>query len=169
MVEKTGAIRVVENGRTLPQPFLDITEKVSGGAEQGFLSMAFDPDYPRSGLFYIDYTDTDGDTRVVSYRRSSEIPSGRPRQRPGRAAQDQPYDNHNGGQLQFGPGGDLYIGFGDGGSAGDPTDLPGPSTCSARSSASTSPSPAPDRGSMPSGCETRGVSHSTGKRRAGDR
>ena len=100
MVEKTGAIRVVEDGRTLPQPFLDISDKVSGGSEQGLLSMAFAPDYARSGRFYVDYTDTDGDTRVVSYRRSPDDPL---RADPGSArvvlAQDQPYDNHNGGQL----------------------------------------------------------------------
>ncbi len=121
VVEKTGAIRVVEGGRTLPQPFLDIGSKVSGGSEQGLLSMAFSPDYSRDGLFYVDYTNTEGDTRVVSYRRSS---GDHLRADPGSArvvlAQDQPYDNHNGGQLEFGPGGQLYIGFGDGGSEGDP-------------------------------------------------
>jgi glucose/arabinose dehydrogenase len=121
VVEKTGAIRVVGDGKTLPQPFLDISNLVSGGSEQGLLSMAFAPDYASSGLFYVDYTDVDGDTRVVSYRRAADDPL---RAEPGSARvvlrQDQPYDNHNGGQLQFGPGGDLYIGFGDGGSAGDP-------------------------------------------------
>jgi glucose/arabinose dehydrogenase len=121
VVEKTGAIRVVEDGRILPQPFLDIGEEVSGGSEQGLLSMAFSPDYSSSGLFYVNFTNTEGDTRVVSYRRSPGDPL---RADPGSArvvlAQDQPYDNHNGGQLEFGPGGDLYIGFGDGGSAGDP-------------------------------------------------
>jgi glucose/arabinose dehydrogenase len=121
VVEKTGAIRVVSGGRILPQPFLDIGEMVSGGAEQGLLSMAFSPDYSQSGRFYVDYTDTGGDTRVVSYRRSSEDPL---RADPCSArvilAQDQPFDNHNDGQLQFGPGDELYIGFGDGGSAGDP-------------------------------------------------
>jgi glucose/arabinose dehydrogenase len=121
VVEKTGAIRVVEDGRVLPQPFLDIGGEVSGGSEQGLLSMAFSPDYSSSGLFYVNYTNTEGDTRVVSYRRSSGDPL---RADSGSArvvlAQDQPYDNHNGGQLAFGPGGLLYIGFGDGGSAGDP-------------------------------------------------
>ena len=121
VVEKTGAIRVVEDGRTLPQPFLEISDKVSGGSEQGLLSMAFAPDYARSGSFYVDYTDTAGDTRVVSYERSPHDPL---RADPGSArvvlAQDQPFDNHNGGQLQFGPGGALYVGFGDGGSEGDP-------------------------------------------------
>ena len=121
VVEKTGAIRVVRNGRILPQPFLDISELVSGGSEQGLLSMAFSPDYSRDGVFYVDYTDTDGDSRIVSYRRSSDEPL---RADPSTArvvlALDQPYENHNGGQLQFGPGGRLYIGFGDGGSAGDP-------------------------------------------------
>ncbi len=121
VVEKTGAIRVVQDGRILPQPFLDIGGKVSGGSEQGLLSMAFSPDYASSGRFYVDYTNTEGDTRVVSYRRSPGDPLRADR---GSArvvlAQDQPYENHNGGQLAFGPGGQLYIGFGDGGSAGDP-------------------------------------------------
>ena len=121
VVEKTGEIRVVGDGSALPQPFLDLTDKVSGSSEQGLLSMTFAPDYARSGLFYVDYTDTAGDTRVVSYRRSAGDPL---RADPGSArvvlAQDQPFDNHNGGQLQFGPGGSLYVGFGDGGSEGDP-------------------------------------------------
>ncbi len=120
VVEKTGAIRVVEGGRTLRQPFLEIGEKVSGGSEQGLLSMAFAPDYAGSGLFYVDYTDTDGNTRVVSYRRSSDPRRADPASARVVLSQDQPYENHNGGQLQFGPGGDLYIGFGDGGSEGDP-------------------------------------------------
>jgi glucose/arabinose dehydrogenase len=121
VVEKTGAIRVVEDGRVLPRPFLDIGGRVSGGSEQGLLSMAFSPDYSRNGLFYVDYTNTAGDTRVVSYRRSS---ADRLRADPTSArvvlAQDQPFDNHNGGQLQFGPDDALYVGFGDGGSEGDP-------------------------------------------------
>ncbi|MGZ8667260.1 MAG: PQQ-dependent sugar dehydrogenase [Solirubrobacterales bacterium] len=121
VVEKTGAIRVVGDGRILPQPFLDIGGEVSGGSEQGLLSMAFSPNYASSGLFYVNYTNTEGDTRVVSYRRSSGDPlRADPRSARLVLAQDQPYDNHNGGQLEFGPGGKLYIGFGDGGSAGDP-------------------------------------------------
>ncbi len=121
VVEKTGAIRVVEGGRIRQQPFLDISDLVSAGSEQGLLSMAFPPDYADSGRFYVDYTNADGDTRVVSYRRSAGDPlQADPASARVVLAQDQPYENHNGGQLQFGPEGDLYIGFGDGGSAGDP-------------------------------------------------
>ena len=81
--------------------------------------MAFHPSYAANRLFYVNYTDNNGDTRVVEYRA-----------RPGRSPQqvrellfvDQPYANHNGGQLQFGPDGFLYVGMGDGGSRADPED-----------------------------------------------
>lgn len=121
IVEKTGVIRVVKGGAALPTPFLDISGQVSRGGEQGLLSMAFDPGYAKNRRFYVDFTDTAGDTRVVRYRASASNPdvavasSARVILRV-----DQPYDNHNGGQLQFGPDGRLYIGMGDGGSAGDP-------------------------------------------------
>jgi glucose/arabinose dehydrogenase len=122
VVEKGGTIRVLEpGGRVAEEPFLDVSDQVSTGSEQGLLSLAFAPDYARSGRLYVDYTDTDGDTRVVEYRRSS---ADRLRADEGTARQvlvvDQPFSNHNGGLVLFGPGGDLYIGLGDGGSAGDP-------------------------------------------------
>jgi glucose/arabinose dehydrogenase len=117
IVEQIGRIRVVQRGRVLPTPFLDIQELTEARGEQGLLSMAFHPKYATNHLFYVDYTDNQGDTRVVEYRA-----------RPGRSPQrvrellfvDQPYANHNGGQLEFGPDGYLYVGMGDGGSAGDP-------------------------------------------------
>ena len=163
VVEKTGEIRVMKDGSTLPQPFLDITDKVSGASEQGLLSMAFAPDYARSGLFYVDYTDTAGDTRVVSYRRSAGDPL---RADPGSArvvlAQDQPFDNHNGGQLQFGPGAPSMSASAMAARRATPTGPPRTARpCSARSSASTPPSPAPGHGSTPWGCATRGASPST--------
>ena len=121
VVEQAGRIRVIRDGRVLDEPFLDISGNVVSGGEQGLLSLAFAPDYPRSGLFYVDYTDTDGDTRVVEYRRSAGDPY---RADPGSAREllfvDQPFANHNGGLVLFGPDGRLYIGLGDGGSAGDP-------------------------------------------------
>jgi len=121
VVEQSGAIRVVSGGRLLPKPFLDIGNQISSGGEQGLLSMAFAPDYERSGRFYVDYTDTSGDTRVVEYRRSGSDPR---RADPASARPvlkvDQPESNHNGGQLQFGPDGFLYISLGDGGSEQDP-------------------------------------------------
>jgi glucose/arabinose dehydrogenase len=117
VVEQPGRIRVIENGRLSPQPFLDITSAVQSGGEQGLLSVAFHPDYANNGLFYVDYTDLDGDTRVVEFEaRGAEAPV-RKREL---LFVDQPYANHNGGQLAFGPDGRLYVGMGDGGSGGDP-------------------------------------------------
>jgi glucose/arabinose dehydrogenase len=120
VVEKVGRIRIIQNGNLLPAPFLDLTTSVSSGSEQGLLGVAFHPSYASNGFFYVDYTDRDGDTRVVRYRVSSD---------PNRAdassaklllAVDQPFSNHNGGLVVFGPDGMLYIGLGDGGSGGDP-------------------------------------------------
>jgi len=130
VVEKTGRVQIVRDGQRVSRPFLDLSDQVSTGSEQGLLSLAFAPDYRRSGLLYVDYTDTAGDTRVVEYRRSSSDPLVAD---PGSAREvlgvDQPYANHNGGLLLFGPGETrkgsqapelLYIGLGDGGSEGDP-------------------------------------------------
>jgi glucose/arabinose dehydrogenase len=117
VVEQPGRIRVIENGRLSPQPFLDITSAVQSGGEQGLLSVAFHPDYADNGLFYVDYTDLDGDSRIVEFEvRGAEAPT-RTREL---LFVDQPYANHNGGQLAFGPDGRLYVGMGDGGSGGDP-------------------------------------------------
>jgi glucose/arabinose dehydrogenase len=119
VVEQTGrVVRVASDGGE-PQTFLDLTDLVTSGGEQGLLSMAFAPDFAESGLFYVDYTDMDGNTQVVEY----SAPQGRVAD-PGSARPvievDQPFSNHNGGQLQFGPDGLLYIGLGDGGSEDDP-------------------------------------------------
>lgn len=119
VVEKAGRIRVVKDGRILAQPFLDLRSQVSTDAEQGMLSMAFAPDYASSRRFYVNYTDTSGDTRVVEYRARVANPDRAAFRRPVLRVR-QPADNHNGGQLQFGPDGYLYIGMGDGGGSGDP-------------------------------------------------
>lgn len=128
VVEKTGYIRIVTiaNGvyTLLATPFLDIDLLVgSGGNEQGLLGLAFHPDYAANGYFYVNYTNNSGDTIVARYRVSK---SNANLADPASALQvlfvDQPYSNHNGGQLQFGPDGYLYIGLGDGGSGGDPQD-----------------------------------------------
>jgi glucose/arabinose dehydrogenase len=111
-------IRVVRDGRTLDRPFLDIRPLVTSGGEQGLLSMAFAPDYARSGLFYVYYTDTDQNQRVVEYRRGRDGAAD-----PGSARlvleMDDSESNHNGGLLLFGPDRLLYIGTGDGGGGGD--------------------------------------------------
>ena len=116
VVEQPGRIRVLEGSRVLEVPFLDITEKVQSGGEQGLLSVAFHPDYEENGLFYVNYTNLGGDTRVSEYR----VAGGTAGESRPLLAVDQPYANHNGGQLAFGPDGLLYVGMGDGGSGGDP-------------------------------------------------
>jgi glucose/arabinose dehydrogenase len=113
IVEQVGRIRVAVNGKLRGKAFLDIRSKVRSGGEQGLLSVAFHPKYRTNHKFYVDYTDTAGDTRVVEYNSKTK----RSRQL---LFVDQPYPNHNGGQLQFGPDGWLYVGMGDGGSGGDP-------------------------------------------------
>ena len=117
-VEQQGVVRVVEGGKVRAQPFLDIHSQVSFGGERGLLSIAFHPLYARNHLFYVDFTDQNGDSRVVEYRSNGRaaIPSSA-RQL---FFERQPFPNHNGGQLAFGPDGLLYIGLGDGGSGGDP-------------------------------------------------
>jgi glucose/arabinose dehydrogenase len=117
VVEQGGRIRIVERGRLRGRPFLDITGEVVSGGEQGLLSVAFAPDYEESRRFYIDYTDVNGDTRVVEYEARGEDSPVRRREL---LFVEQPYANHNGGQLAFGPDGRLYVGMGDGGSGGDP-------------------------------------------------
>ncbi|MEP7010410.1 MAG: PQQ-dependent sugar dehydrogenase [Acidobacteriota bacterium] len=122
IVQRNGAIRILKNGSLLPGNFLDLTEKITEEGEGGLLSMAFHPRYAENGLFFVNYTDTEGDTVIARYHRSGEDPD---LADSGSATRllwiDQPYSNHNGGQLQFGPDGYLYIGMGDGGSAGDPS------------------------------------------------
>ena len=121
VVEKTGRIRIVKDGAVLARPFLDLSGIVSSDGERGVLSVAFDPRYASNRRFYVDYTNTAGDTRVVRYTASAQDPN-----RASAASRrvllriHQPYSNHNGGQLQFGPDGRLYVGMGDGGSEGDP-------------------------------------------------
>ena len=118
VVEQAGRIVVLDRGKLRTEPFLDIRSLVRSGGEQGLLSVAFDPGYATNRRFYVDYTDRSGDTRVVEYRSdgTKAIPSS--------AHQllfvDQPYPNHNGGQLEFAPDGSLWVGMGDGGSGGDP-------------------------------------------------
>jgi glucose/arabinose dehydrogenase len=118
VVQQGGRIMVVRGGKKLAQPFLDLSSKTNGGGEQGLLSMAFAPDYAKSGLFYVDYTDDNGNSRIVEYKRASADRAD-PRSARTVLTQDQPEPNHNGGLVKFGPDGLLYIGFGDGGGAGD--------------------------------------------------
>jgi glucose/arabinose dehydrogenase len=116
-VEQVGRIRYLVNGR-VRGTFIDLRDRITSGGEQGLLSVAFSPNYKRNHRFYVDYTDKQGNTRVVEFRS-----------RNGRGVKStarqllfvrQPYANHNGGELQFDRNGLLYVGMGDGGSAGDP-------------------------------------------------
>jgi len=124
IVEKLGRIRIVENGTLLATPFLDIDPIVnSSGNEQGLLGLAFHPDYTNNGFFYVDYIDAGGDTVVSRFSVSAADPNvADPISELKILQVAQPYSNHNGGQLAFGPDGYLYIGLGDGGSGGDPGD-----------------------------------------------
>ncbi len=117
---QAGEVRIWDGTRMLPAPFLDIRDLVSSGGERGLLSIAFHPRYAQNGFFFVNYTNLNGHTVIARYRVSSD---------PNRADRstarellfiEQPFPNHNGGQLQFGPDGYLYIGMGDGGSGGDP-------------------------------------------------
>jgi glucose/arabinose dehydrogenase len=127
VVEQAGRIRAFRSGMLLPADFLDLRSAVRSGGEQGLLGMAFSPDYASTGRFYVNFTNTSGATVVSRFRRSADPvvadPASRFDLRWGAAARpviDQPFANHNGGHLAFGPDGYLYIGLGDGGSASDP-------------------------------------------------
>jgi glucose/arabinose dehydrogenase len=121
VVEQCGRVIRVEDGEPQSEPFLDLSGEVSCGGEQGLLSIAFAPNYERFGLLYVDYTDIAGNTQVVEYRRDRDDPTiADPESARTVLSQEQPFSNHNGGLLLFGPDDLLYVGLGDGGSAGDP-------------------------------------------------
>ena len=122
IVEQPGRIRVAKNGQLPATPFLDLTALVQFGGEQGLLGLAFHPYFRDNGLFFVNYTRRDdGATVVARYRVSVTDPN---RADPASAVQllliPQPFANHNGGALKFGPDGYLYVATGDGGSANDP-------------------------------------------------
>jgi glucose/arabinose dehydrogenase len=124
VVQRSGQVMLLLNGHVQARPFLDITNLVysQGSDEQGLLGLAFPSNYASSGLFYVDYTTAGNDIRVVQYQRSpSDANLANPASaRLVMAIDHHLYTNHNGGQLAFGPDGDLYIGVGDGGSEDDP-------------------------------------------------
>jgi glucose/arabinose dehydrogenase len=117
VAQKTGQVMVIRDDAVNPLPVLDLSAEVSQGGEQGLLGLAFSPD---GRFLYVNYTDEAGDTRVVEYEVGADgRAAGSGRQV---LAVDQPYSNHNGGHLAFGPDGYLYIGLGDGGAGNDPDD-----------------------------------------------
>jgi len=115
VAQKTGAVVRLHDGQADTQPVLDLTGEVSLGSEQGLLGIVFSPD---GRDLYVNYTDVNGDTHVTAYRWREDRAD--PETRRDVLFIDQPYSNHNGGNLTFGPDGYLYIGLGDGGSGGDP-------------------------------------------------
>jgi glucose/arabinose dehydrogenase len=126
IVEQSGRIRVLRDGTILAEDFLDISSSVLSGGERGLLGLAFPPDSVAGGRFFVNFTNRSGDTVVARFRRSSDPVVADPSSRfdlrwgGGQAFIPQPFSNHNGGHLAFGPGGYLYIGLGDGGGANDP-------------------------------------------------
>lgn len=120
IVEQPGRIRLVEDGLVAPVAFLDIADRVRFGGERGLLGLAFHPDYGRNGRFFVNYTRRDDGATVLSEFRRSSVSGVALRDERILMVVAQPYANHNGGMVTFGPDGYLYIGRGDGGSVGDP-------------------------------------------------
>ncbi|MFT3894973.1 MAG: PQQ-dependent sugar dehydrogenase [Anaerolineales bacterium] len=121
VIEKPGRIRIIQDGQLLEAPFLNIQDRVgSSGNEQGLLGLAFHPDYQQNGKFFVNYTDTNGNTVIARFQVSSDPNVADPNSEVDLLHVDQPFANHNGGVLAFGPDGYLYAGLGDGGSQGDP-------------------------------------------------
>ena len=122
MVEQAGIIKILNPDATVnPTPFLNITSLISSGGERGLLGLAFHPDYVNNGYFFVYYTNTTGDTQVARYTVDAiDSNLADPTTAVLIIDVDQPYSNHNGGCIQFGVDGFLYIGLGDGGSGGDP-------------------------------------------------
>jgi len=120
VVEQGGLVKIVQNGSTLSTPFLDLRSAVACCGEQGLLSIAFHPDYPSVRRVYANFTNNAGDTRVVEYRVNEPLTQAVRSTARVLLTIDQPYANHNGGQLLFGNDRYLYVPTGDGGSGGDP-------------------------------------------------
>ncbi len=118
VVEQSGRVQIVDNGQLLGTPFLDIENLVRFQGEQGLLSMAFHPDYAANGFVYVYYTDLGGSSRVVRYTAAGNAVDVNSALTIMTIAQ--PFGNHNGGQLAFGPDNMLFVALGDGGSGGDP-------------------------------------------------
>lgn len=120
VVQQTGQIRVLVGGKLREQPFLDIASLISTGGERGLLGLAFHPDYSRNGYFFVNYTDRGGQTVVARYQANQGSRQAITSSETVVMRIPQPFANHNGGMIAFGPDGFLYLGMGDGGSGGDP-------------------------------------------------
>ena len=120
LVQQNGVIRILRGGAVLSRPFLDISSKTTGTGERGLLGLAFPPGFAQSRRFYVHYTDLRGDTTLALYRVGADPDIADPASEVVLLKVTQPFSNHNGGQISFGPDGYLYFGLGDGGSGGDP-------------------------------------------------
>jgi len=120
IVERDGKIKMSDDGNILPYTFLNISAKVSSGGERGLLGFAFDPDFDLNRTIYVNYTNTVGNSVIAAYVADDDSLFVNPLTETIFFTVNQPYSNHNGGRIQFGPDGYLYIGFGDGGLANDP-------------------------------------------------
>lgn len=120
IVEQSGVIRVFRDNEILVKPFLDISLQVSCCGERGLLGLAFHPEYNQNGFFFINYTDINGNTVISRFQVSDDVDQANLSSETKLLIVEQPFPNHNGGSLAFGPEGYLYLGLGDGGSGGDP-------------------------------------------------
>lgn len=121
ILEQEGLIRIVQDQELLVEPFLDIRDRVGSSAnEQGLLGLTFHPQYTQNGYLYVNYTDKNGGTVIARFSVSADPGLADPESEIRLLQIPQPYGNHNGGALAFGPDGYVYIGTGDGGSGGDP-------------------------------------------------
>ncbi len=120
VIEKQGTIRIIKNGQLLDASFLDLTGEVNSAAsERGLLGLAFHPAYAQNGLFFVNYTNAQGNTVISRFSASPPADQADPSTETPVLTINQPAPNHNGGNLVFGPDGYLHIGMGDGGGAGD--------------------------------------------------
>lgn len=121
VAEQEGSLRILQDGRLVDRPFLEISDRIKAGGERGLLGVAFHPKYPEDPRVFVNYTDENGDTRISSFTVDPADPDlADPSSEVRLLFIEQPYPNHNGGALAFGPDGFLYIATGDGGSGGDP-------------------------------------------------
>ena len=128
VAQQNGHVRVIRSGAVLPADFIDLSAAIVSGGEQGLLGLAFPPGAPTSGRFFVNFTNRSGDTVIARLRRTSDPVVADPASRfdlrwggpGGPAFIAQPFANHNGGHLAFGPDGHLYVGLGDGGAGDDP-------------------------------------------------
>lgn len=118
LLQQAGIVRILRNGQLLAEPFIDISSRVQSGGELGLLSLDFSPDFANNGRVYLYYSNTDGNTVLSRFIASGDLAD--PDSEEILREFTQPFSNHNGGRIEFGPDGMLYLGLGDGGSGGDP-------------------------------------------------